>query len=163
MVSNLKTDGMKMCWDIEMYSEYQPARTAALYLQADPSRRIPELTIINHAVIYPRKWNSVNIYICRCGCTRVTEDPEIGFLPSGETGRHDDPCSRMSRPAWLQGLQYLHNSVNRASRYKIRASKHTVLHVFVLSLNYLVIYKCSRSSPPSESPCRSNSYCFQRK
>jgi hypothetical protein len=48
----------------------------------------------------------------------------------------------------------------RASRYKVRSSKHTVLPVFVSSLNYLVIYKCSRWPPPIESPFRPNSYCL---
>jgi hypothetical protein len=33
-----------------------------------------------------------NIYLCRYGNNKVTEDPEIGFPPSGDTDQHDAPC-----------------------------------------------------------------------
>lgn len=54
------------------------------------------------------------------------------------------------------------NGVNRADRYKVRVSKYIVLPIFVLSVNYCVIYKCSRWPPPSESPCRFTSYSLRK-
>jgi hypothetical protein len=49
----------------------------------------------------------VSTYLGRCGDIWVRDYVEIGFLPCGETGRKECPCSRMLQPAWHDGLQQI--------------------------------------------------------
>lgn len=57
-----------------------------IVLQGDSVGGGPKLIIINCVVIYRLKLNLVGTYLHRCGDNWVTQDVEIGFLPSGDTG-----------------------------------------------------------------------------
>lgn len=69
-----------------------------LVIQGDSFGDGPELMIKNDVIICQWKQNLASKYLGRCGDNWVIEDAEMDLPPSGDTGRHDAPCSRMLRP-----------------------------------------------------------------
>jgi hypothetical protein len=96
---------------------------------------------------------------CRTGLQNILKLGCLLLETQADTTLHVHECFSQhgckDRSIWVNG-------VNRADRYRVRVSKYTVLPIFVLSVNYCVIYKCCRRPPPSESPCRPTSYSLQK-
>jgi hypothetical protein len=88
-------------------------------LQYDSLRGDPGFVRINHGTIYRLKQSLARTCLCRCVDNWVTEDVEIGFSVSGDTGRHDAPSSRMLQPAWQQGSQSKGSGAERAGGHRV--------------------------------------------